>query len=175
MSKYKHKDIDFSADFFKDRPENPYLFNVASNMSKQIRIHDREESYIPSDYPTLISTFEQLYKGVTKELQLLYPEKIKLAEVSYQSGHKFSHYLSVINPIIPVAENSEAYNKIKMFLETQEDLYTPTRYEKHQSFEDFQSAFHRLEAAVFRLSEGLKKEISKSTITEEEEEDLKYW
>lgn len=69
MSKiYKHKDIDFNADFFKDRPENSYLYNVACNMSKQIKIHDGIESYVPSDYPTLINTFEQLYKGIAKEL-----------------------------------------------------------------------------------------------------------
>ena len=176
MSKlYKHKEIDFSAEFFADRPENPYLFNVACNMSKQIKIHDKVESYIPSDYPTLINTFEQLYKGVTKELQMLYPEKIRISEEAYQCGHKFSHYLPVIDRIIPIAENSEAYNKIKKFLEIQEGLYTPTRFEKHQSFEDFQSTFRRLEAAVYRLSEGLKKEISKSIISEEEEEDLKNW
>lgn len=176
MSKiYKHKDIDFNADFFKDRPENPYLYNVACNMSKQIKIHDGIESYVPSDYPTLINTFEQLYKGIAKELQLLHPDKIKFTETSYKSGHQFSHFLSVINRFIPVAENTEAYEKVKMFLENQEDLYTPARYENRQSFESFQGAFRRLEAAVYRLSEGLKKEISKSTISEEEEEELEGW
>lgn len=176
MSKvYKHKDIDFSADFFKDRPENPYLYNVACNMNRLIKIHDSAEDYIPSDYPTLINTFEQLYKGIAKEMQILYPDKIKFSDVSYRSGHQFSHFLPVIDRVIPIAENSEAYNKVKMFLEEQEDLYTPTRYERHQSFDDFQGAFRRLEAAVYRLTEGIKKEISKSTISEEEEKELEGW
>ena len=174
MSKtYKHKNPDFSAPCFSG--DNYYLWNVKSNFARLLEIYEGRVSYVPSDFPTLINTFEQLYKGVTKELQALYPDRIKLTEDAYKNGHHFSHYLYIIDKIIPISENRDGFNTIKQQIVSLENLYNPTRYAQHQTIEDFRDAFRKLERGTYRLIEGLKKEMEKSVISEKESDELDLW
>ena len=175
MSKiYKHKIPDFEAGFFNDE-ENYYLWNVKSNFQRLFEIYEGKVSYVPSDYPTLINTFEQLYKGITLELQSLYPEKIKLTKDSYNSGHKFSHYAFVIDRIIPISENKDGFNTIKIQLEQIESAYNVTRYSDHKTVEEFRNDFRRLERGIYRLTEGLKLEYEKNRISDKEDSELELW
>ena len=177
MSKtlYKRKNIDFSQPFWENRPDRYYLNNVMMNYTRLQEIHDGKINYIPSDYALLINTFEQLYKGVLRELQDLYPDKIKYSDSVYTAGHHFSQYTYQIDKFIPLSDNSEGFNKIKDFLNEIENLYNGARYNIHKSPEEFRTDFRKLERGIYRLSEGLKKEYEKNCITSEEEDDLENW
>ena len=109
------------------------------------------------------------------QLQSLYPEKIKFDEAAYKNGHHFSHYLYVINEIIPLSESKEGVKVIKAYVSELETLYNPTRYEQHQSIEEFRDAFRKLERGAYCLIEGIKKEMEKTLISEKESEELSVW
>lgn len=172
MSNYKHKNITFPEEI----NNNYFLVNAKNNLSRLIKIHDMEIPYIPSDYPTLINTFEQLYKGTCQELLKLHPDSCyKKTDSDYAVGHRFVAFMRTIDDYIPISETKEGYDIVIDTGKRLESLYNSTRYENHIPFEDFQKDYRRLEAQVNRLMNGLQKEYSKCLITEEEDEELKLY
>lgn len=176
MSKFKHKDIVFDDNFIKNISENNYYLQSIPNIyNKLYKIYEGEESYIPEDYHLLILGFEKLYKGICKELQDLYPEKIKFSDIVYTNGHRFSQFTATIDEFIPISNNKEGYQKVVDNLHSIELLFSDSRYEVRKSLEEFSIDFRKFENALYRLKNGLEMEYRKVNIEQSEEEDLENW
>ena len=172
---WKLSEISFSLDCFADDSENYYLLNVRDNYPRLKDVYEGKISYIPSDYPLLVNTFEQLYKGVVKELQKMYPSDIKFAESTYTAGHKFSHFAYTVANYIPISTTKEGFKVIKQSLEKIEGSYNGARYADRMTKECFLEDFRKLNKGLYRLIEGLRTEYQKSMISEEEEKELAEW
>ena len=174
MSKkpFTHKDISFPDHvFFKNvSRDNYYLQNVADTFPRLYDIYEGKTSYIPQDFPVLVSMYEQLYKGVTKELQKIYPD-IGYSDNVFVFGHHFAAFLKEINRYIPISRTKEGYHKIVNFTRDLEKEYTPSRFSDPKGFPEFRFAYRRFESALYRMQKGLEAEYDK-LITEEEEKDL---
>ena len=177
MSKtlYKRKEIDFSPSFWEDKGDFSYLHNVMENYHRLMDIHDGKIPYISSDYALLIHTFEQLYKGVLRELQNMYPDKIVCSNSVYTSGHHFSQFAYKINEFIPVSNSNEGFEKVHSYLKDLEYQYNNARYDLRKTPQQFREDFRKLERGIYRFTEGLKIEYDKNYSSEEEEADLEDW
>ena len=172
MSSFKHKDIVFPE--YIDLEKNYFLYNVLDNFKRLKLIYDGEIEYIYSDYPTLINSFEQLYKGAVKELAK-YHDDCKMSEDNFSIGHRFKQFASIVNHKISLSSSLEGYKKICEYLSELEQNYNSVRYYNHIPFETFQRDFRRFEYQLDRIVRGLEKEYSKFDISSEEEKDLENW
>lgn len=172
---YKDKNTDpvqINTDLFQT---NMYLNKNNEIIPRFKAIHDGIIPYCTDDYPLLIQCFERLYKGVCKELQDLYPDKIRLQPSEYIIGHHFTHFISIVNRIIPVSDNKNGYYRILNKCKRLEARYNDARYLDIYTFEDFKQDFKRFELATYRLYNALEKHQEKIRNEIAAEEDLENW
>ncbi len=123
----------------------------------------------------LVNNFERMYKGVCQELQELHPEKIKFQKTDYEGGHHFRAFARKINEFIPLSGSKEGYATILEKLRDLELCYTPSRFDRAYTLEEFRSDFRRYELQVYRLYDGLQKLIEKRLEEEKDLDELEQW
>lgn len=136
---------------------NMYLRNTEM-MYK--RLTDIFEGKIPydsiCDYQIMISAYENLYKGMTRELSHHPACRINIAEVDYIKGHNFHVFASHINKIIPLADDYTQWKSVYDNCKCLESRYTPSQFESLYDFEEFKTAYRRFETQLNRCYKGLE-------------------
>lgn len=167
MSKYKHKDICLS------HFDCEYLNRNNESLETMRKIYDGEIPYISDFYPMLINNMERLYKGITKELQILYPDEIKLTDIMYQQGHHFNQFASIVNKYIPLSDSPEGYCTVLNGIQEIQNLYNNTRFITSTDIEDFRKVFRRYETQMSRMYLGIQRLQEKEK--SEREDDISLW
>ena len=167
MSEYKHKNIEFTHFHSELLNRNNESFTFLRD------IYDGKITYIGDFFPMLVNNMERLYKGVTEELQMLYPDEIKLTPVQYKDGHHFNQFADIIHKYIPISETKEGFYVVLDGIKNIQSLYNDTRFKRYASIEDFRKVFRRYEIQMSRFYVGLQRlqEREKS----EKEDDLSMW
>lgn len=165
---YKHKNIPLN----KFNGRNSYLRN-AESMYK--RLTDIFEEKIPydsvCDYPVMISAYENLYKGMAKELSNHSEYNIDIEEAFYTKGHRFREFAYHINRVIPLADDYMQWRSVYDNCKNLESRYTPARFENLYSFDEFKTAYRRFETQMNRCYKGLE-QIDKTPLVPNIEEDI---
>ena len=150
---YKHKNIPLN----KFNGRNSYLRNT-ERMYK--RLTDIFEEKIPydsiCDYQIMISAYENLYKGIVKELSNHPGCNINIEEKDYTKGHRFHKFAYNINKIIPLADDYMQWRSVYNNCRCLGNRYTPSRFEKLYSFDEFKTAYMRFETQLNRCYKGLE-------------------
>lgn len=124
------------------------------------RLTDVFEGKIPynsvCDYPVMISAYENLYKGMVRELSSHPEYNINIPEEKYIKGHRFHNFASCTNRIIPLADDLMQWRFVYGNCKTLEDRYTPARFESLYDFEEFKTAYRRFEVQLNRCYKGLE-------------------
>lgn len=161
--KYEHKKIEFPK-----WEDNYFLDNVKDAFPILVSIYDGKIPYVRCvAYPTLINMYEQLCKGVCKELSALHKDELKLPEDMYEKGHRFRVFADTIDDYIPIAASKDGYSTVIYNIRRMEQMYNTTRYSGDATFEEFQSDFRRFENQLFRMMNGLAIEYEKAYEEEE--------
>ncbi len=170
MSKsgYRHKDIPAL------KTRNAMLLKNQESLPVLQKIYDGDVPYTSDFYPMLVNNMERLYKGVTQELQALYPDAIKLSSIQYKEGHHFNQFASIINRYIPLSDDRNGYLTVLDGIREIQNSYNGSRFEDFPDVEEFRKTFRRYETQMNRLYRGLIAQQEKCR-SEQEDEEVELW
>jgi hypothetical protein len=170
MSKgnYRHKDIP-ALD-----TQNAMLLKNQETLPVLKKIYDGDIPYTSDFYPMLVNNMERLYKGITQELQALYPDAVRLSSIQYREGHHFNQFASIINQYIPLSDDRNGYLAVLDGIHNIQKSYNGTRFEDSPDIEEFRRTYRRYETQTFRLYRGLAAQQEKCR-AEREDDEISLW
>lgn len=164
---YKHKNIPLN----KFNGRNSYLRNTEMMYQRLTDIFEEKIPYNPiCDYQIMISAYENLYKGMARELSNHPGCNLNIEEGAYTKGHRFREFASGVNKIIPLADDYMQWQSVFNNCKSLESRYTPARFESLYSFDEFKTAYRRFETQMNRCYKGLE-QIDKASPVPSIEED----
>ena len=154
---------------------NIYLARVEKAYTRIKDIYDKKIEYTPDDYPMLVNTMERLYKGYCFELKKMFPDDrvfSNMSEHDFNATHRITPFAQKVNAKLPLSASKEGYHVIIERLTEISNRYTPSRFEKEFSFEDFASDARRF----FYQKERLQNELtSLQNELQFDKEEAEYW